>query len=71
MIRGEKVLSLNQGDEHLRLSGIVRPSDIRADNSVLSTQVADAQITYGGTGVLADANDQGWLSKFFMKIWPF
>ena len=70
-IRGEKIISLNQGDEFVKLSGIVRPSDIRSDNSVLSTQVADAQITYGGSGALADANQQGWLSRFFQKIWPF
>ena len=70
-VRGEKLLTLNQGSEHIRLSGIVRPIDVRSDNSVLSTQVANARISYGGTGALADANRNGWLSQFFMKVWPF
>jgi len=70
-VRGEKLLTLNQGSEHIRVSGIVRPNDVRSDNSVLSTQVANARISYGGTGALADANTNGWLSQFFMKAWPF
>ncbi|GMQ97460.1 MAG: flagellar basal body L-ring protein FlgH [Gammaproteobacteria bacterium] len=70
-VRGEKLLTLNQGSEYIRLSGIVRPIDVRSDNSVLSTQVANARISYGGTGALADANRNGWLSQFFMKVWPF
>ena len=71
LVRGEKVVSLNEGDEFVRFSGIVRPIDIRSDNSVLSTQVGNAKISYGGQGVLADANSQGWLSRFFLKWWPF
>lgn len=72
VVRGEKVLSLNQGDEFIRFSGIVRPSDIRPDNSVLSTKVANAEVTYGGTGALADANAQGWLGRFFNSpFFPF
>ncbi len=70
-VRGEKLLTLNQGSEYIRLSGIVRSIDVRTDNSVLSTQVANARISYGGTGALADANRNGWLSQFFMKVWPF
>jgi len=72
VIRGEKVLTLNQGDEFIRLSGIVRPADIRSDNSVLSTQIANADIVYGGRGTLADSNQMGWLARFFnSSLWPF
>ncbi len=71
-IAGEKVLSINQGDERVRITGIVRPEDIRVDNTVLSTRVANARITYRGTGVLADSNDMGWLGKLFNSKWfPF
>lgn len=71
-IEGEKVITINQGDEYVRLSGIVRPSDITPDNTVLSTQIANAKIAYGGRGVVADANDMGWAGKFFnSKWWPF
>ena len=72
MVRGEKVLSLNQGDEFVRFSGIVRPQDIQPDNTVLSTKVANPRIAYGGSGVVNDANSMGWLARFFNSaIWPF
>ncbi len=71
VVCGEKVLTLNRGDEFVRVSGIVRPVDVRADNTVLSTQVADAQITYSGTGEVAEASRHGWLSRFFLAFWPF
>lgn len=72
MVRGEKWLTINQGQELVRIAGIVRPQDIGQDNSVASTRVADARISYTGRGTLADANTQGWLSRFFNSKWmPF
>lgn len=72
VIRGEKVLQLNQGHEYVRLSGIVRKADVRPDNTVLSTQVADAQIAYSGTGAVQDTNVIGWLARFFVSaLMPF
>lgn len=72
VVRGEKILSLNQGEERIRVSGIVRPADIQPDNSVLSTQLADATIAYGGRGVTDDANRMGWLARVFNSgFWPF
>ena len=71
-IRGEKWLTINQGQELVRISGIVRPEDIGPDNTVDSTRVANARIVYTGRGSLADANTQGWLSRFFNSKWmPF
>lgn len=72
VVRGEKWLTLNQGEEYIRISGIVRPVDVRPDNTVLSTQVADAKISYSGKGSLANSNSMGWLTQFFMSPWwPF
>lgn len=72
VVRGEKVLTINQGDEFIRLTGIIRPEDVRSDNTVLSTKIANARITYGGRGVVADANSMGWLARFFQSVlWPF
>jgi flagellar L-ring protein precursor FlgH len=72
MVRGEKIIALNQGHEYVRLKGIVRPSDILPDNSVYSMQVADAQITYGGEGALSESNERGWLARLFSHpLWPF
>lgn len=71
-IRGEKRLTLNQGSEVVRVSGLIRPVDITPNNTVLSNQIADANITYGGSGLLADANRAGWLTRIFTSLlWPF
>src|ERR1700761_361375 len=71
-IRGEKWIGINQGSEYVRLSGVIRPIDIAPDDSVPSLKVGAANISYGGKGALADANSQGWLSRFFNSPWtPF
>ena len=72
IIRGEKRMTLNQGNEYIRISGIVRPADVLSNNTVLSTQIADATIMYTGEGSQDDANVLGWLAKFFISaIMPF
>jgi flagellar L-ring protein FlgH len=71
-VRGEKWMTLNRGEEFIRLRGYVRPEDVLPDNSVPSTKIADVRITYSGNGELAEANKQGWLSRFFSsQYWPF
>lgn len=71
-VRGEKWLTLNTGDELVRISGIVRADDISTDNVVSSTRIADARITYSGTGAFANASQPGWLDRFFLSpMWPF
>ena len=72
LVRGEKRLTINNGNEYIRVSGMVRPADIQSDNSVLSTQIADATIMYTGDGQTADVNIMGWLARFFISaITPF
>jgi flagellar L-ring protein precursor FlgH len=68
LIRGEKWVTLNQGREFIQLSGIVRPYDISPDNSIPSTRIADAQISYSGKGVLAAANRMGLFARFFNSM---
>ncbi len=68
-IRGEKWLSLTNGDEYIRLTGLVRPQDIQPDNTVASTRIADARIAYGGTGDFDQANQMGWVARFFNSEW--
>jgi flagellar L-ring protein precursor FlgH len=67
-IRGEKWVTLNQGREFIRLSGIIRPDDIEPDNSLDSYRIADAQITYSSKGVLAAANQMGFIARFFNSV---
>ena len=72
VVRGEKWMTLNSGDEFIRISGIVRPDDVAPDNTVISTRLANAKISYGGKGTLADSQEMGWLGKFFnSSLWPF
>lgn len=71
-VSGEKRLTLNQGDEYVQLSGIVRPVDITTNNMIASSKIADARIAYSGEGVLNDANRMGWLTRVFNSpYWPF
>ena len=65
LIRGEKWIRLNQGDEYVRLGGMVRVEDIDQANRLSSQRIADARITYAGRGALADSNQAGWLTRFF------
>ena len=71
MVRGQKKLTLNRGEEQIRIQGIVRPADILPGNTVLSYQIADARITYSGTGEIARASHQGWLGRLFSVVSPF
>ena len=70
-IKGQKKLVLNDGSEYLRLKGIIRPEDISASNTIASSNIADARITYTNAGVYADSTQPGWLSKIFRQITPF
>ena len=65
LVRGEKIIGLNQGSEFIRISGIVRPQDVSSDNIVVSSKIANSRIYYGGGGVIAESNSRGWLSRFF------
>ena len=70
-VAGQKEITLNNGNEYVRVKGIVRPEDISATNIVSSTRLADAQIRYTGSGHLSDSSKPGWLSQFMRAISPF
>jgi flagellar L-ring protein precursor FlgH len=71
-VQGEKNLKLNQGDETIHISGVVRPADIATNNTVTSDKLADAHISYSGKGIIANANSMGWLTRFFNSVFsPF
>ena len=72
LVQGEKWIHINQGEEYLRLKGIVRTIDINPDNTISSVRVANAKIQYSGDSTLDDTNNMGWLAKFFNSPWmPF
>ena len=65
VVRGEKWLMLNNGNEYIRVTGIVRSEDVSSDNTVSSQRIANARIQYGGTGDFADTQERGFISRFF------
>ena len=67
----KRKLEYNSGTEYLRLSGVVRPDDISSSNTISSKKVADAQISYVGTGDMNDSVTKGWLSRYFAYVSPF
>jgi flagellar L-ring protein precursor FlgH len=71
-IQGEKIMTLNQGSEHVRVSGVVRQADVGTDNTISSRKIANAMIVYAGEGAIDDANTMGWLARFFSsRFFPF
>lgn len=71
VLRGEKQLALTEGSEIIQVAGIVRPEDISAVNTVQSRRLANAQISYRGSGDLASTAKAGWGTSALMKLWPF
>lgn len=69
-VEGTKIVMVGNEEHHLYVSGIVRPADILADNSVMSSRVADAEMEYSGRGDVSDQQRPGWLSRFLRNVWP-
>ena len=71
VLRGEKQLALTEGAEIIQVAGVVRPDDIAPNGTVQSRRLANAQITYRGTGDMAAASRAGWATSGLLKLWPF
>jgi flagellar L-ring protein precursor FlgH len=71
VIQGTRELLVNHEQQFITLTGIVRPQDVDRDNIVVSSQLADANITIGGLGVVADKQRSGWGTWLFDFVWPF
>lgn len=70
-VRGEKQLALTGSAETIQVSGIARPEDIGRNNKVFSRRLANALISYTGTGEVSNAGKVGWGTNLLMKLWPF
>lgn len=70
-ISGQKEVMLNGGHEFIRVVGVVRAADVTQQNTVLSTQIADARVEYSGNGSVYAAAQTPWLTNFFLSLWPF
>lgn len=70
-IEGAREIRVNDETEYMVVRGMIRSRDVDADNSVYSTQIADASIQYYGKGVLADKQKPGWFTRLMDNVWPF
>ncbi|MDT8399361.1 MAG: flagellar basal body L-ring protein FlgH [Pseudomonadales bacterium] len=70
-VGGEKQITINQGTEYIRFSGVVHPRAVSGLNTIPSNQVADARIEYTGDGYINQAQRMGWLQRFFLSVSPF
>jgi flagellar L-ring protein precursor FlgH len=70
IVEGRKQLSLTEGAEFIQIRGVVRSRDVQPDNTVSSMRMAQAQISYRGTGNLADSTQPGWITQLLFKYWP-
>lgn len=71
LVSGEKQVAIGQGQEFIRVSGVVNPYNITASNTVSSSQMADARIEYKSSGYISEAQVMGWLARFFLTFLPF
>jgi flagellar L-ring protein precursor FlgH len=71
VIQGQRQMKINNETEVVTLSGIVRPEDLDAANSVPSFKVAEARMEISGYGVISDKQRQGWLTRIIDHIWPW
>ena len=70
IVEGRKQLSLTEGAEFIQIRGVVRSRDVQPDNTVSSMRMAQAQISYRGTGNLAESTQPGWITQLLFKFWP-
>jgi flagellar L-ring protein FlgH len=71
VITGSREVLINNENQIIQLTGVVRSRDITPYNEVLSTYIADARISYSGTGIVNERQKPGWLANIIMKVWPF
>jgi flagellar L-ring protein precursor FlgH len=71
LVEGTHELAADGDETAITISGIVRPTDIREDNTVPSEFVADAKIAYNSKGPSGRNTRRGWFTKLLDFIWPF
>jgi len=70
-IRGGKEVMVNNEMQIIYLTGIIRPVDITAANTISSAKILNARISYTGKGSISDKQSPGWMMRFLDNIWPF
>lgn len=71
VIEGRRNVQTDRETKTIRVTGVVRPFDVTASNTVLSELIANASIAYEGEGPLTRNSNRGWLSELIDFVWPF
>jgi flagellar L-ring protein precursor FlgH len=71
IIEGRRQLTVNNEDQFITITGVIRPEDISTDNLIYSSNIADARIIYTGRGVVDDKQHPGWMTRVMDWVWPF
>ncbi len=70
VIEGKRIVTVNNEEQIMTLTGIIRPEDINGDNTIYSSKIANAKIEYSGRGILNDIQHPGWFMRILSWIWP-
>ncbi len=70
VVKGEKWITIHDGDEVVQFAGIIRPEDIRPDNTIPSMKVADVRLVYKDVGMSGDSARAGAGTQWLSKYWP-
>lgn len=71
VIEGARVVTFSGETQYVVLHGLVRLDDVARDNTVTSSNVADARVEFYSEGQLTDAQKRGWFAKLYEKLRPF
>jgi len=71
VIEGRRQLTVNNEDQYIIITGVIRPEDITTDNTIASRYIADARIVYTGKGIINDKMRAGWATRIVDWVWPF
>ena len=71
VIEGVRLVSFSGETQYVVLHGLVRPDDIASNNTVLSSNIAEARVEFVNKGTLVDAEKTGWLQRIYDLLRPF
>ncbi len=71
VIQGHQQVRVNFELRDLQLNGVIRPEDIKSDNSITHDKIAEARIAYGGQGNISELQQPRYGQQVFDVLYPF
>jgi len=70
-VAGRQEVRVNGDLRELQVAGVIRPEDIRSDNTISWDKIAEARISYGGRGTITDVQQPRYGQQIFDVVFPF